>query len=136
MNEHEFLSEVEDRTDVESREDAYAVTDATLQTLSDRVGQGEAEDVASQLPRQVAASLRAGPPEAESFGVDEFVDRVGSRERTLGEFDHTDSERDAKAVLSVLSEAVSGGELDDATEQLPDEYDRLLEPADTSEIQA
>lgn len=47
MDEHEFLDAVERRTDVESTEEAYAVADATLRTLSDRVVQGEADDVAS-----------------------------------------------------------------------------------------
>jgi uncharacterized protein (DUF2267 family) len=135
MNEHELLAAVERRTDVESSNEAYVVADATLQTLSDHIGQGEAEDIASQLPRQLAASLTSGAPEPQAFSADEFVERVGTRERELGTREDPDAEQDARAVLGVLGEAVSGGELDDAREQLPDGFDSLFESVDMSEQQ-
>ncbi|MBX0293658.1 DUF2267 domain-containing protein [Haloarcula nitratireducens] len=135
MNEHEFLAAVERRTDVESDNEAHVVADATLQTLSDRIVQGEAEDIASQLPRQLADSLTAGPVEAEEFSASEFTDRVETREADLGTLDDPDGEEHAQAVLEVLGEAVSGGELDDAREQLPDEFDPLFEPVDMTEGQ-
>ncbi|MBV0923495.1 DUF2267 domain-containing protein [Halomicroarcula limicola] len=135
MNEHEFLAAVERRTDVESDTEAHVVADATLRTLSDRIVRGEAEDIASQLPRRLADSLTAGPAEAEEFSAAEFTDRVETREADLGTLDDPDGDEHAQAVLEVLGEAVSGGELDDAREQLPDEFDPLFEPVDMTEGQ-
>ena len=37
--------------------------------------------------------------------------------------------------MTVLGEAVSGSELDDAREQFPNEFDSLFEPVDMSEQQ-
>lgn len=135
MNEHEFLAAVERRTDAESSNEAYTVADATLQTLSDRIVQGEAENIATQLPRQLGDSLTSGPPEAQQFSAEEFVDRVETREQELGTVEDPDGKQDAQAVLEVLGKAVSGGELDDAREQLPGEFDSLFEPVDMSEQQ-
>jgi uncharacterized protein (DUF2267 family) len=135
MNEHEFLAAVERRTDVESSNEAYTVADAGLQTLSDRIDQGEAEDIGSQLPSRLADSLTSGPPEAQPFSAEEFVARVETRERDLGTLDDVDGERHAQAVLEVLGEAVSGGELADAREQLPDGFESLFEPVDMAEQQ-
>lgn len=135
MDEHEFLNAVERRTDVESSEEAYVVADATLRTLSDRIVQGEAEDIASQLPSGLSDSLTAGPREAERFSVAEFVDRVEIRERELSPLDDADGEAHARAVFDVLGDAVSSGELDDARAQLPDEFDALFDPADAGEQQ-
>jgi uncharacterized protein (DUF2267 family) len=135
MNVHEFLAAVERRTDVESTEEAYTATDAVLQTLSDRIVQGEAEDIASQLPRGLGESLTSGPTEAQEFGVSEFFERIELREGELGTVDDPDGEAHAEAVLEVLGEAVSGGELEDAREQLPTEIGSLLETADLSEAQ-
>lgn len=132
MNEHEFLSAVEERTDVESTDEAAVVADATLQTLGDRIGKGEATDLASQLPRRLADSVTAGPADARQFAVEAFVDRVETREATLGPLDDPDAERHAKATFEVLGEAVSGGELDDVQAQLPEEFESLLDPVDLS----
>lgn len=80
-------------------------------------------------------SLTAGPREAEEFSAAEFVERVETRERELSHLDDADGERHARAVLGVLGDAVSGGELDDARAQLPEGFDALFEPVDTSERQ-
>lgn len=136
MNEHEFLAAVERRTDVGSSEEADAVADATLRTLGDRIVQGGAENVASQLPGQVGDSLTSAPPEADQLSVEAFTRRVETREREFSPLDDADGERYARAVLEVLGEAVSGGELDDARAQLPDEFDPLFDPVDTSETQS
>lgn len=84
MNEHEFLAAVQQRTDAESSQEAYVLADAALQALSDRIVQGEAENIAAQLPRQIGDSLTSGPPEAQEFPVDEFVDQIETREGDLG----------------------------------------------------
>ncbi len=86
---------------------------------------GEANDLASQLPRGIAEYLRtrlAG--EGERFSVEDFFQRVSERAgvNLPKAFYH------ARAVIAVLYEAVSPGEMADVRAQLPGEFARLFEP--------
>ncbi|MEV5721973.1 DUF2267 domain-containing protein [Amycolatopsis mediterranei] len=65
MDHHQFVDEVAERADV-SREQAEALTQATLWTLGERITGGEARQIAEQLPRGAASPLEfrevaAGP---------------------------------------------------------------------------
>ena len=114
----EFISEVRGRTSAEDREEAEQFANATLQTLGERIGQDESDQLASELPTEFTDDLLRGAP--VRFGVDEFVERVD---------DATDvevREADVRGVFAVLDDAVSAGELDDVRARLPDEYERLL----------
>ncbi|MGW4564187.1 DUF2267 domain-containing protein [Streptomyces sp. NPDC004561] len=55
------------------------LTRATLETLAERLTRGEAEDLASELPKPLKEPLVSPTPEAEPFGLDEFIDRVSRR---------------------------------------------------------
>ncbi|MFC6905879.1 DUF2267 domain-containing protein [Halalkalicoccus tibetensis] len=134
MQENAFLDAVERHADLESRDQAYTVTSATLTVLGQRITEGEAENVASQLPAHLDDLLMSKSAEAEEFSADRFVSRIDDREDVLSDVD-ADAEHHARAVLTVLGDAVSGSELEDAREQLPDEFDPLFEPVDLSEQQ-
>jgi uncharacterized protein (DUF2267 family) len=95
---------------------------ATLQTLADRISGGEAEDLAAQLPEPLKPPLLKQREEAERFGVEEFLRRVSERA-------HVDPETariGATAVLSTVREAVTPGEFEDVTSQLPSEFRELV----------
>jgi uncharacterized protein (DUF2267 family) len=95
---------------------------ATLQTLADRISGGEAEDLAAQLPEPLKPPLLKQREEAERFGVEEFLRRVSERA-------HVDPETariGATAVLSTVREAVTPGEFEDVTSQLPTEFRELV----------
>lgn len=77
---------------------------------------GEAADLAAQLPGEIASYLQGG--KSESIGLKEFFERVGKREGITA----AEAEQHARAVLSVLSEAVTQGEIEDICSQLPVEY--------------
>jgi uncharacterized protein (DUF2267 family) len=95
---------------------------ATLQTLGERIVAGEARHLATELPPELAPFLSA-EPEAEAFGVVEFIRRVADREGV----DPQTAERHAAAVFVALHRAVSPKELSDVLAELPlDEYARLL----------
>lgn len=64
-----------------------------------------------------------------------FLPRVGERVETLSDVTALTTERYVRGVLTVLGDAVSGSELDDARDQFPDEFDALFEPVDMSEQQ-
>lgn len=100
-------------------------TRATLETLAERLVGGEAEDLASQLPRGIAEYLRTGlAGTGQHFSVEEFFQRVSRREGV----DVPKAIYHARAVIAILYEAVSPGEMADIRAQLPAEYARLFEP--------
>jgi uncharacterized protein (DUF2267 family) len=119
----EFIGQVQQRARLSSRGDAERATRVVLETLAERLGGGEPKDLASQLPPEIGRHLlhaRAGT--GESFSLDDFFERVSTREGV----DRPDAVQHARAVIAVLQEAVSPGELDDVQSQLPPDFDRLF----------
>jgi uncharacterized protein (DUF2267 family) len=95
-----------------------------LQTLAERLTGGEADDLASQLPVGLQDTLHKDFEQAEDFGLEEFVQRVGVNAGT----DTALAWQGVRAVMATLQDAVSRGELDDVMAQLPDEYLNVLQP--------
>jgi uncharacterized protein (DUF2267 family) len=121
MTYDEFIDAVAERGGL-SREEAEEVTHATLQTLAERITGGEADDVASQLPKRLQDDLRGAHEQAEPFGLEEFKRRVSER------VDVDDSADAIRAVMTTLREALTGGEFDDLMDQLPVEFWEVVEP--------
>ncbi len=125
MKHDEFIGQVQHHARLSSRGEAEVVTQATLATLAERLSGGEANDLAAQLPRGIAEYLRtelAG--EGIRFSIEEFFERVSQREGV----DVPKAIYHARAVIAVLYEAISPGEMADVRAQLPAEYVRLFEP--------
>jgi uncharacterized protein (DUF2267 family) len=104
-------------------ERARALIRATLDTLGERLTRGEAYDLAAQLPGELKEWLNTAEPEAERFGLDEFVSRVSRRAGATPE----DARAGARAVFTTLRDAVTSGEFQDVMSQLPQEFSQLLE---------
>lgn len=122
MKYDEFMGLVQNRARLASTGEAVRATRATLETLGQRLFGGEAKDLAAQLPQEVGIFLtEAGP--IESFGLTEFYERVAKKE----DVDYPVAVHHALAVISVVREATSAGEIEDVLEQLPDEYNPLFE---------
>lgn len=121
MEHEEFIEQVRDRLGA-SREVAERAARATLETLGQRLPAGEAEDLAAQLPPPLSTFLEQTASQDDEFPVDEFYLRVSE----LGEIDPDDAEGLAKAVLAVLDEAVSAGQVTDLIAALPTDYGDLL----------
>jgi uncharacterized protein (DUF2267 family) len=124
MKHDEFIGQVQHRARLSSRGEAERAVRATLETLAERLSGGEAEDLAAQLPLEIGHHLR-GPwsAQGERFPLDEFFRLVSLREGV----DLPAAVFHARAVIEVLSEAVSTGEMDDVRAQLPAEYERLFD---------
>ncbi|MDG5761701.1 DUF2267 domain-containing protein [Natronococcus sp. A-GB1] len=60
MQYDDFTSGSQQRTQLDSREAALSVSRATLTTLSERVGPGQAENVGARLPDELARFLEEG----------------------------------------------------------------------------
>jgi uncharacterized protein (DUF2267 family) len=121
MQYHEFIGQVQQRAQLPGTGQAVHAIHATLETLGERLTGGEANDLASQLPTEIGHYLHLGKVQ-EKYGMDEFFDRVSEREGVeLGTAMHH-----ARVVMSVLTEAVSSGEIEDARAQLPEELKWLF----------
>jgi uncharacterized protein (DUF2267 family) len=119
----EFIDRVRRRAELASFAEAEAVTQATLTTLGEYLTGGEGHDLASQLPQGLAEHLRRQPPErSEFFSLNDFLQRVGEEEGVGIEA----AEAHACAVMNVLQEAVSKGEMEDVRRQFPSEFDTLF----------
>jgi uncharacterized protein (DUF2267 family) len=76
------------------------------------------------LPKPLKDEVLIKREEAEAFDVDEFVRRVAARAHV----DEQTAHDGAVAVLTTVREAVTSGEFDDITSQLPQEYRELVGP--------
>ncbi len=124
MKHDEFIGQVQHRARLSSRGAAERATRATLETLAERLSGGEAKDLAAQLPPELGEHLQGQwSAIGERFSLEEFFRRVSLREET----DLPSAIFHARAVIEVLGEAVSPGEMDDVLAQLPAEFDRLFE---------
>ncbi|WP_328691677.1 DUF2267 domain-containing protein [Streptomyces caniferus] len=122
MDEKEFFQAVAHRTGF-SRQEAADLTRATLETLALRLSDGEARDLALELPEPLRESLQRGRGSMVIFGPDESVRRV--REHTG--LTKSEATRGVRAVLGTLHEVISQKEFDHAMSQLGKEYAPLVE---------
>ena len=123
MRYDEFIGQVQHRAGLGSHAEAERATRATLETLAERLAGGEAHDLASQLPAELARSLEA--PDAgigAKLTLDEFFELVSERERA----DLPTATFHARVVIGVLTEAVSQGEIQDVRVQLPAAFAQLF----------
>ena len=123
MQTDEFLGQVQNKAHLATLGEAMRATRATLETLAERLGPDETRHLAAQLPHEIQLFLNdAGLPMPERFSPEEFLLRVCAREG----IDLPLSTSHARAVIDVLKQAVSSGEIPDVLERLPEDYRRLF----------
>ena len=123
MRYEEFIGQVQHRAGLSSRAEAERATRATLETLAERLVGGEVDDLAAQLPSELALYLQ--PPDAgigAKLTLDEFFEVVSEREGV----DLPDAMFHARVVIGLLTEAVSMGEIEDVRAQLPADFAQLF----------
>ena len=126
---HKFINRVSERADLESREDAIRITEATLATLGEFIGKTEQSNLASEIPDELKEFLYSKTPTRAEAGrpmnephLEEFYTRVIAR-AGLG---HRDITQRVKVVIETLEEAVSPGEIKDVLHSLPRGYEDLF----------
>jgi len=126
MKYDEFIEQVQKRAHLSSESEAQRATQATLETLAAFITPMERHDAASELPRVIKDYMQRpflGPgkhsaPGPESNGsLDDFYQGVS----ILEEVPRETAAEHARAVMSVLREALSKGEFEDIRAQLPAE---------------
>ena len=107
-----------------SREAAVNAVRSTLETLSEHLAGGEPGNLAAQLPHEIAIYLNQPRiPHAERFNLPEFFQLVAEREGVS----YQQAERDARAVIEVLSSAVTRGLIENVQSQLPPDMRALFD---------
>ena len=124
MKNREFIATVAERARDIPKDEAEAVSRATLQTLGERITGGEARDLAAQLPKELQPHLESAPEPPEPFGLDEFIRRVSERAGVSRD----DARDGVYAVVQTLQDAVTFGEFEDVMSQLPKEFGALAKP--------
>lgn len=117
----DFVEMVRARAELGSNEDALQCIIAFLQTLGERLYRTERDKLAAQLPDELKPHLY-GHDGIDEFLLEEFYNRMGAR---CG-LRYGEAVRKARAVASVLREAVSEGEIGDVLSQLPTDFDELF----------
>lgn len=122
MTYDEFLEEVEKRTELSDELEASTAVTATLNTLSERLNPDERENLAAQLP-QGLKNLVTIKGEKQELSIDEFFDRVSQRMDT----DRERAEEISDEIISVLTELITRGEVQDIKDHFPDTFRPLFE---------
>jgi uncharacterized protein (DUF2267 family) len=127
MKYDEFIEQVQKRAHLTSKSEAERATRSALETLAECISKEERYDAASQLPKGLALYLKQpflgpgkqpAPSPKRNFSLDEFFQRVSIRE----DVPLATAREHAHVVLSVLSDALSKGELKEIHTQLPIEF--------------
>lgn len=122
MKSDQFLAQVRQLGEYSDNGQAERVALTVLRELGSRLAGGERGNLAAQLPDDLGSAVTDSPPVAERYGVEEFCRRIA---RALGTGEQT-ARWDASAVLSTVSQSVSGGELNDVLSQLPAGFAELF----------
>ena len=124
-----FVGFVQERARLGSQGEAVRAIHATLETLGERITPQEAQDLAAQLPKEIGDYLKQGKG-PQRFDLQEFFMRVGAKESE----EIPEAAFHARAVISVLVEAVTVAEMMDVIDQLPDDYRPLFDSGAEGEM--
>lgn len=123
MGYEQFVDDVKRRTGFSRRDLAERAIDATLRVLGERLETRHSHAIAEQLPPPLARSLQRWPFDGE-FGLDEFYERISSREGVSSKL----AAHHAKVVCQVLREAVNDDGIEHLTADLPEPFAHLFAP--------
>jgi uncharacterized protein (DUF2267 family) len=133
MKHDQFVGQVQARAHLPSNGDAERVIRATLETLGERLEPGLADNIAAQLPHEIAHHLLRTGPSFERLSLSDFFHRVCEREeyaiceRDLPGSKLPDATFHARVVMEVLQEALTPGAVRKLRAELPREYQPLLD---------
>lgn len=121
MNALTMMSRVQDLAALESSGQAREVIFAVLETLGERLSKAEREHCAAQLPNELKEYLLKRP-NTQSFTFEDFYNRVQARAHV----GFPDAVKGTRAVMRVLQDAISAGEMEDIFSELPSDYRNCL----------
>lgn len=123
MRYDEFVARVQELGSIEEREATERVTKVTLGQLARLLEPGEAQNLASQLPDGLKRPVLDAADDQAEMKLDDFFEEV---RKASGADMYTVGERRARAVIEVLGESITRGEIQDVFNQLPGEFLELF----------
>lgn len=123
MQAEEFYRHVQERLGTPDRAEAESATRSVLAALADRINRPEAQDLASQLPKELGDLVKGRGGPVQKMDMETFLGRI---QKDLDLMDQDQAFRVTQAVFSVLKEAVSQGEWEDVVSQLPNELQKMF----------
>jgi uncharacterized protein (DUF2267 family) len=121
MHYEDFVDQVRKRAGLQNNQQAEIAVRITLETLGERLHRTEREKLAAQLPNRLKEYLGSRPGH-DFFLLEEFYNRVAARSGIR----YPNAVEQALAVVDVLKEAISPGELRDLLAGLSEEYGELF----------
>ena len=121
MQYDDFITRVQEEAALDERAEAEAITGATLETLSERLTREERRNVIAELPDGLKEFLWKRE-ETVRFLLDEFYNRVAARAGLRA----PEAVRRSQAVMTVLMEAISPGQINAVMGDLTEEYQELF----------
>ncbi|NKE34370.1 DUF2267 domain-containing protein [Natronococcus sp. JC468] len=126
MQENEFYRLVQEASHLETIDRAQVATEAVLKTLGEAVTGGEAEDVAAQLPSELASIVEDADHDGTGYDREEFVERVSEHLQGT-DVEDADAEQFADGVTDAIAATLTQGELQDLKAQLDGDLHPLFE---------
>lgn len=111
-----FVSDVQQAAGLSSNEHAQQLTVATLNVLGQSVSQGQAQQLATWLPPELAGELSHPRGSAKAIDPRSFVDKVSGKIPTT---DTDEATRQVAAVFQTVQARTPRGKLDHTIDQLP-----------------
>jgi uncharacterized protein (DUF2267 family) len=100
--------------------------------LAERLARGLKDNLTAQLPPELGRHLEQQPAAGDPFGLNEFFQRVAKREGV----DLPQATFHARAVIEVVGEVVTQGQLAKVRDQLPAEFDPLFSSGSTGQLRS
>ncbi|MCU4972636.1 DUF2267 domain-containing protein [Halobacteria archaeon AArc-m2/3/4] len=129
METTEFYGLVQEASHADTTDSAEIASEAVFETLGETLTAGEAENVAAQLPSELAGHLEDVDHDGSGYDREAFVERVGEHLRET-ELDPDEAERYTQGVTDALAAALTQRELQDMKAQLGVEIHSLFEGVD------
>lgn len=117
----EFIQQVKSQSNFESDKQAEQAVEATLETLGERLSRTEQENLAAQVVNELKEMLLKRT-DVHSYDLEEFYNRVSAR----GDMGYPDAVKRSQAVVNVLTNAISQGEIDDILSEVDEDFGELF----------
>jgi uncharacterized protein (DUF2267 family) len=129
MQFHQFIGQVQSRARLSEEGEALKVTRVTLETLAECLTGEEPRHLADQLPEEIGRFLLSNSGQ-DRMSLQEFFNRISERTGA----NPPDAAFHARAVVDVLQDAVSKGEIDDVRAQLPEDLQMIFDAGSTGKL--
>lgn len=123
MRYDEIIERLMETAGIEDEDSAERLALTVLEVLAERITRTERDNLAAQLPDGLKAPLEETRQDRRPFQLEEFYNRVRAR----ADLGFPAAVSGSKAMVAVLQEAVTAGEIDDIRQELGSDFAELFE---------